>query len=158
MLKNVVPMFSRSFIVSDLIFRSLIHFEFIFVYYVKNVLFIFFYMLRFMGSQRVGHDWATELNWTELLKRLSFSIVYSCHLCCRLTISVWVYFSVWVLLGHLVSLFSFIGNLQTLLQRSYHLTSLPVPCCAKIPGFLINTWYYLFFFFLLFLLDISFWF
>ena len=22
-------------------------------------------MLRFMGSQRVGHDWATELNWTE---------------------------------------------------------------------------------------------
>ena len=23
-------------------------------------------MLRFMGSQRVGHDWATELNWTEL--------------------------------------------------------------------------------------------
>ena len=24
-------------------------------------------MLRFMGSQRVGHDWATELNWTEKL-------------------------------------------------------------------------------------------
>ena len=24
-------------------------------------------MLRFTGSQRVGHDWATELNWTELL-------------------------------------------------------------------------------------------
>ena len=24
-------------------------------------------MLRFMGSQRVGHDWATELNWTEWL-------------------------------------------------------------------------------------------
>ena len=23
-------------------------------------------MLRFVGSQRVGHDWATELNWTEL--------------------------------------------------------------------------------------------
>ena len=23
-------------------------------------------MLRFMGSQRVGYDWATELNWTEL--------------------------------------------------------------------------------------------
>ena len=23
-------------------------------------------MLRFMRSQRVGHDWATELNWTEL--------------------------------------------------------------------------------------------
>ena len=23
-------------------------------------------MLRFMGSQRVGHDWATELNWYNL--------------------------------------------------------------------------------------------
>ena len=27
-------------------------------------------MLRFMGSQRVGHDWVTELNWTELNKRM----------------------------------------------------------------------------------------
>ena len=26
-------------------------------------------MLQFMGSQRVGHDWATELNWTEELTR-----------------------------------------------------------------------------------------
>ena len=24
-------------------------------------------MLQFMGLQRVGHDWATELNWTELI-------------------------------------------------------------------------------------------
>ena len=24
-------------------------------------------VLLFMGSQRVGHDWATELNWTELI-------------------------------------------------------------------------------------------
>ena len=24
-------------------------------------------VLQFMGSQRVGHDWATELNWTEEL-------------------------------------------------------------------------------------------
>ena len=24
-------------------------------------------VLRFMGSQRVGHDWATKLNWTEPL-------------------------------------------------------------------------------------------
>ena len=22
-------------------------------------------MLQFMGSQRVGHDWVTELNWTD---------------------------------------------------------------------------------------------
>ena len=27
-------------------------------------------MLQFMGSQRVGHDWVTELNWTEKLIKL----------------------------------------------------------------------------------------
>ena len=27
-------------------------------------------VLRFMGSQRVGHDWATELNWTEPVSKL----------------------------------------------------------------------------------------
>ena len=27
-------------------------------------------VLWFMGSQRVGHDWATELNWTGLNRRL----------------------------------------------------------------------------------------
>ena len=26
--------------------------------------------LRFIGSQRVGHDWATELNWTDLMLKL----------------------------------------------------------------------------------------
>ena len=31
-------------------------------------------VLRFMGLQRVGHDWATELNWTVLLT-LSLNIV-----------------------------------------------------------------------------------
>ena len=36
-------------------------------------------VLRFMGSQRVGHDWATGLNWTEpRMSELSFgSSVYS---------------------------------------------------------------------------------
>ena len=27
-------------------------------------------VLQFMGSQRIGHDWATELNWKELVERL----------------------------------------------------------------------------------------
>ena len=27
-------------------------------------------VLRFMRLQRVGHDWATELNWTEALHRI----------------------------------------------------------------------------------------
>ena len=26
-------------------------------------------MLRFMGLQRVGHDWATELNWTDSVNK-----------------------------------------------------------------------------------------
>ena len=29
-------------------------------------------MLRFMGSQRVRHDWATELNWTECMFHFSY--------------------------------------------------------------------------------------
>ena len=44
MLESVLPMFSsRSFIVSGLTFRSLIHFEFIFVMVLESVLVSFFY-------------------------------------------------------------------------------------------------------------------
>ena len=32
-------------------------------------------MLQFMGSQRVGHDWVIELNWTEWLVMLN---IFSC--------------------------------------------------------------------------------
>ena len=43
--KSVLPMFSsRSFIALNFAFRSLIHFEFIFVYGVRNILIPFFYM------------------------------------------------------------------------------------------------------------------
>ena len=31
-------------------------------------------MLRFMGSQRVGHDWATELNWTDTISFLCWCL------------------------------------------------------------------------------------
>ena len=45
MSNNVLPMFSsKSFILSGLTFRSLIPFEFLFVYGVRNVLISFFYM------------------------------------------------------------------------------------------------------------------
>ena len=33
-------------------------------------------VLRFMGLQRVGHDWATELNWTELKGSTAPEIYY----------------------------------------------------------------------------------
>ena len=40
-------------------------------------------VLRFMGSQRVGHDWATELNWKHILHENSFftwvSSPYKCE-------------------------------------------------------------------------------
>ena len=41
-------------------------------------------VLRFMGSQRVGHDWATEMNWTELNWTLSHkaSWVYQMRVWC----------------------------------------------------------------------------
>ena len=35
-------------------------------------------MLRFMGLQRVGHNWATELNWTETSKTYKWKIL-NCH-------------------------------------------------------------------------------
>ena len=35
-------------------------------------------VLRFIGSQRVGHDWVTELNWTKLaLNKSKFVIHYT---------------------------------------------------------------------------------
>ena len=34
-------------------------------------------MLQFMGSQRVRHDWATELSWTELNKFASRGLLYN---------------------------------------------------------------------------------
>ena len=34
-------------------------------------------VLRFMGSQRVGHDWATELNWTESYTTNMFKLLAS---------------------------------------------------------------------------------
>ena len=32
-------------------------------------------VLCFMGSQRVGHDWATELNWTDIYSCLSILFI-----------------------------------------------------------------------------------
>ena len=40
--------------------------------------------LRFMGSQRVGHSWATELNWTELgLPYVNWASQECCLFCLR---------------------------------------------------------------------------
>ena len=34
-------------------------------------------VLRFMGSQRVGHEWATELNWADLIVWIQNCIIFS---------------------------------------------------------------------------------
>ena len=44
-------------------------------------------VLQFMGSQRVGHDWVTELNWTETIVLgniflLTENVKVSCRLLC----------------------------------------------------------------------------
>ena len=73
MSESVWPMFSsKSFIVSGLIFRSLIHFEFIFVHSVRKCSISFFYM------------WLSTFPNTAYWRGCLFSIVYSCFLCHRL--------------------------------------------------------------------------
>ena len=82
MSETVLPMFSsRNFMVLGLTFRSLISFEFIFV----------------NGEEKCSNfillHVAFQLPQHHLLKRLSFSIVYSCFLFHRLLgLSAWAYF------------------------------------------------------------------
>ena len=38
-------------------------------------------VLQSMGLQRVGHDWATELNWTDVISALCQGIRMSCPWC-----------------------------------------------------------------------------
>ena len=66
MSKSVLLMFSsRSFIVSGITFRSLIHFEFIFVYGVRKY-----------SNFILLHN-AVQFSWHHLLRDYLFSIVYS---------------------------------------------------------------------------------
>ena len=72
MSESVLPRFSsRSFIVSGLTFRTLMHFEFIFVYGVRKC--SSFILLQVIDQFSKYH----------MLKRLFFSVVYFCLLCQR---------------------------------------------------------------------------
>ena len=82
MSERVLPMFSsRSFIVSGLTFRSLIHFEFIFVYGVRRC--SSFILLQVVDQFSQHH----------LLKRLSFSPLYilASFVKDKVSIGVWIY-------------------------------------------------------------------
>ena len=84
-------------------------------------------VLRFMGLQRVGHDWATELNWTENINKIQWCIhsalsnkeqCYFNYMCCNsvlitkmlllcfwlLTIVLWWFFVV-ALLNNFICIF-----------------------------------------------------
>ena len=47
-------------------------------------------VLLFTGSQRVGHDWATGLKWTELMYFKSGSETFQCKWCRKNTLLEWV--------------------------------------------------------------------
>ena len=46
-------------------------------------------VLRFMGSQRVGYDWATELNWTNPMIGKPFAFLASLFLFCLIPQERW---------------------------------------------------------------------
>ena len=82
MSESVLPMFSsRSLIVSGLMFRSLIYFEFIFVYGVRKC--SHFILLQVVDQFSQHH----------LLKRLSFFPLYILATCVedKVSISMWIY-------------------------------------------------------------------
>ena len=110
MSKSVLPMFSsRSFIVSGLTFRYLIHFEFILYIVLESVLISFFYMQL------------SSFPSTTYQRDCLFSILYSCLLCHRLIDhSAWVYFWVVFPVPFYVSVF------------------VPVPYCFDYCSFLVQ--------------------
>ena len=56
-------------------------------------------MLQFMGSRRVRHNWATELDWTEHSTALWYTMGISAVYCCKTMQNVWWYSSVQVWLS-----------------------------------------------------------
>ena len=48
-------------------------------------------MLWFMGSQRVGHDWATEMNWTESWTSQTLEL-WEISYCVYKLSSLWIFF------------------------------------------------------------------
>ena len=81
MSENVLSMFSsRNFMQSYLIFKSLSHFEFVFVWCGECVL------------NSLIYTWLSSFLNNTCWKECLFSIVPSCHLCQKLTVGVWVYF------------------------------------------------------------------
>ena len=111
MSESVLPMFSsRSFIVSGLTFRSLIHFEFIFVYGVRKC------------SKFIFLQMADQFSEHHLLKRLSFfHCIFLPSLSKIVSVGSWIY--LWA--------FCFVPFI-------YISVFVPVPYCLDDCGFLVE--------------------
>src|SRR5574342_180400 len=112
MLESVLPMFSsRSFIVSGLTLRSLIHFEFIFVYGVRK--YCSFILLQVVD----------QFSQHPLVKEIVFSPLYilASFVKDKVSISVWIY--LWA--------FYFVPLIYTSV-------SVPVPYCLDDCGFVVE--------------------
>ena len=112
MSESVLPMFSsRSFIVSGLTFRSLIHFEFIFCVVLESVLVSFFY------------KWLTSFP-TPLVKEIVFNPLYIfvSFVKDKVSIGAWIY--LWT--------FYFVSLI-------YISVFVPVPYCLDDCGFVVET-------------------
>ena len=112
MLESVLPMFSsRSLIVSGLTFRSLIHFEFIFVYGIRTC-------SSFILLQVVD-----QLSQHHLLKRLSFfHCIWASFVKDKVSIGMWIY--LWA--------FYFVPWI-------YISVFVPVPYCLDDRGFVVES-------------------
>jgi len=68
-------------------------------------------VLKFMGLQRVGHDWATELNWTDCIShRMEYQTQHNLNI---------------------THYFIAITEMQIKLQMRYYLTSVTMPIIKK---------------------------
>ena len=111
MLESVLPMFSsRSFIVSGLTFRSLIHFEFIFVYGVRKC------------SSFILFQVVDQFSQHHLLKRLSFlHYIFLPPFKDKVSIGAWIY----------LRAFYFVALI-------YISVFVPVPYCLDDCGFVVE--------------------
>ena len=86
-------------------------------------------MLQFMESQRIGHDWVTEMNWTELLMRSSifwYIILHFLLLKCSsgqmfgLLFIRWLIYFLWLCKNQYIYSILFVLNICTLSLSQIH--------------------------------------
>ena len=128
--ENALPMFSsRSFMVSCLIFKSLSHFEFIFLYGVGVCLSSLIYV------------WLSNIFSTTCWRDCLFSFVYSWLLCQRLIVYKWVSLCLDMSFLCVRSIFSFLPLFwDSAIIFSLELANFQQLLCASSRPFNLETW------------------